>query len=253
MKKIFCFFAKIFATSLLLIFGSLFFIIMSVMALIALLIPYTGAIWLVSRVWGRGMLLLAGTFPIVHGRHFIEKNKAYILVGNHASNLDIPAVYLVTTGPVAWFAKSSLFNIPLVGWTLRAIGAIPIVRKNARKTQANIQSKIPYYKHNRWIVMFPEGTRTKDGQIHSFKKGFVRVMRQTGLDVLPVTINGMYGLFPRGVHLINPCAGPFELIVHEALKNEDWKDKSDSEIIERVSEIIKKDYRIPVTQKTGKK
>ena len=245
MKKIFCLILKIIATVSLMIFGSLFFILNSFLALIALLIPHPTPIWIISRFWGRGMLLFAGVWPKVHGKHFVQKNKAYLLVGNHASNLDIPVVYLVTTGPVAWFAKASLFKIPLVGWVLRAIGAIPIVRGNARKTQANIRNKIPGHEINKWIVMFPEGTRTKDGHIHSFKKGFVRVMRQTGLDILPVTINGLYGLYPRGAHLVNPCAGPFEIIVHEALKNEEWRDKTDAEIIAKVSELIQKDYRDP--------
>ena len=111
------------------------------------IIGWDYGIYLVSRVWSYGTFGLLFKRVRIKGKENIHKNKRMLLISNHSSLFDIYALYLITPQAVSWLAKESLFKIPFVGWMLSAIGAISIDRRNARKTQATLNSK-SHHKHS---------------------------------------------------------------------------------------------------------
>ncbi|MBT7827087.1 MAG: hypothetical protein HN600_10885, partial [Bacteroidetes bacterium] len=87
------------------------------------------------------------------------------------------------------------------------------------------------------IAIFHEGTRTLDGQINNFYKGFIRLMKASDVNILPVTLNGFYSLKPKNRFHIN-FNSKINVIIHKPIERSLLINKSDSEIIESVKEVI---------------
>jgi 1-acyl-sn-glycerol-3-phosphate acyltransferase len=91
------------------------------------------------------------------------------------------------------------------------------------------------------VAIFPEGTRTLNGQIQDFKRGFILILKGTGLDVLPITLNGTFKLKPKPRFFINPFTR-IEMIIHQPITNADLVAKSNDEILKQVKTIIEAPY-----------
>jgi 1-acyl-sn-glycerol-3-phosphate acyltransferase len=91
------------------------------------------------------------------------------------------------------------------------------------------------------VAIFPEGTRTLDGKINGFYKGFIYLLRTSDLDILPVTLNGFYKLKPKNRFYIS-FDSPLEVVIHKSIKREDLIGKTDQEIIESVKSTIQSAY-----------
>lgn len=177
----------------------------------------------------------------ISGKQNLEKGRAYLVVSNHGSYYDIPAIMAVQPD-ISWVARESLFRIPLFGFTLRKIGTISIDAKNFRKSGRSIDLALKQAKNNRSVGIFPEGTRSPDGSIQEFKRGFIRILRNSDLDILPITLNGFYTLWRRGHMAINP-AKKLEIIIHPPIHREKLLHLKDNEIMDEVKKIIMKNYR----------
>jgi 1-acyl-sn-glycerol-3-phosphate acyltransferase len=93
------------------------------------------------------------------------------------------------------------------------------------------------------VAIFPEGTRTLDGKINNFHKGFIYLFRRSDTDILPVTLNGFYRLKPKNRSYID-FDSKLEVVIHKPIKREELIDKSDSEIIEIVKVVIQSAYKL---------
>jgi 1-acyl-sn-glycerol-3-phosphate acyltransferase len=91
------------------------------------------------------------------------------------------------------------------------------------------------------VAIFPEGTRTLDGKINDFYKGFIHLFRTTEIGILPVTLNGFYKLKPKNRFYIN-FDSKLNVVIHKPIIKEELKDKSDIEIMDTVRTIIKSAY-----------
>jgi len=111
---------------------------------------------------------------------------------NHASIYDIPAVMAVFSH-VVWLGRAYLLRIPLFGRALRMLGYIPVSR-NPSHEGMRIITETTRYAGNITVAIFPEGTRTLDGLFGDFRRGFILIGKRTDLDVLPVTLNGLFHL-----------------------------------------------------------
>ncbi len=233
---------RIIITLLMATVGLAFFLFNTILALIAGIIGWDKGVWLVSRMWSYGTFALLFTRINIKGKENLQKGKRVILISNHSSLFDILALYLFTPNAVSWLAKESLFRIPIVGWMLAAIGSIPVDRGNARKTQQVLNAKLETRHEKPWICIFPEGTRSKDGNLQSFKKGFIRVMRTKEMDLQPVTLNGFFRYKPNTSQLLIDPFVDLEIVIHPVVKYETLKDKTDPEILALTKDIIEKSY-----------
>jgi 1-acyl-sn-glycerol-3-phosphate acyltransferase len=177
----------------------------------------------------------------VIGRKNIRKEEKYILVANHGSLFDIVAIVSFYPG-ITWFGHERLLKVPLFGKILKMTDYIPFKEPNFRNTRSMIEQLVQKSKQQT-VAIFPEGTRTLNGRINTFYRGFIYLYRTRDLEILPVTLNGFYDLKPKNRAYIN-FGSKLEVIIHEPIRREVLKEKSDIEIIETVKGIIESGYHI---------
>jgi 1-acyl-sn-glycerol-3-phosphate acyltransferase len=185
--------------------------------------------------WARTVLRIMGKKLHVEGIERIRKNGKYLLIANHSSLFDIVAIISFFPG-VSWFGHERLMKIPVFSTILKMIDYVPMKKASVKNTRRMIDNLIRNSKGHT-IAMFPEGTRTLDGKVSQFYRGFIRVMKASDIDILPVTLNGFYLLKPKNRFYIN-FSSKISVIIHEPISRESLIDKDDAEIIKIVKEII---------------
>ncbi len=186
--------------------------------------------------WGNLLFWLAGRRLHVRDPKNIVKDKAYLVLANHSSMYDIPALLAVMPG-VSLVGREKLMHIPVFRRLLRIIGYIPIDAEMVRRAHEAIAEAVQRAGDGCSIAMFPEGTRTPDGSVQRLKRGFVYVLRESGLDVLPLTIRGTFALKPKGRFTMDPRER-IEVIVRPPLDNAGLTRLSDAEILEKVRRVL---------------
>jgi 1-acyl-sn-glycerol-3-phosphate acyltransferase len=132
----------------------------------------------------------------VTGRENLEPGKAYIVMSNHRSLLDIPVIFAAVPGHVRMVLKEELTRVPVWGQALKASGFIPVDRKNTSKAieQLNVAKEQVSRGVNVWIS--PEGTRARDGKLADFKKGGFHLAKQLEVPIIPVWLEGTDTIIP---------------------------------------------------------
>ncbi|MCD6580490.1 MAG: 1-acyl-sn-glycerol-3-phosphate acyltransferase [Desulfuromusa sp.] len=139
----------------------------------------------------------------IQGTENILHDSPAIYVSNHQSNFDIPIIFAGLPIQFRWMAKQELFRVPLFGLAMKRSGIIPIDRSNQRKTMHSIISAAQRIKDGASVVIFPEGTRTPDGQLQKFKKGALLIAAKAQVPVVPIAIHGSYQIQPKDRWKIN--------------------------------------------------
>ena len=151
-----------------------------------------------ARVWSRFLLWVSFIHVRVEGLENLDPKGTYVLVGNHGSYMDIPALIATLPLQFRFFAKSSLYRIPFLGTHLRRAGHLPVDRSNARNSLKSMTegARIISQKHMS-VLLFPEGGRSAAG-LREFKEGAAYIAIKAGVPVLPIGIMGMRRLLPMG-------------------------------------------------------
>ena len=155
------------------------------------------------RFWARGMLFLSLNKITVIGLENIKGLRAGVFAGNHQSMVDI-FLYLGNI-PVngGFLAKKQIIFIPVIGQLAVLFGHIVIDRSNPKKSLASVQRCIKAVDKGWSIFIYPEGTRTDDGSISSFKSGSLRIPMKTEAPVVPVTVSGVHKVLKKHTLRIN--------------------------------------------------
>ena len=146
--------------------------------------------------------LLYGVPPFIRrtidGVENIDPKKAYVMVMNHNSGFDIFAAYKIPLN-FRWVSKREVFRVPFMGPLLTIHGDIPIERGNATKAMAKVLrlGKL-WISRGATIAIFPEGTRSKTGEINRFKAGAFTLAKEAGVEILPVVMTGTNEYFRKG-------------------------------------------------------
>lgn len=126
----------------------------------------------------------------VIGMENIDPNKAYVMVLNHQSMVDILSIYNLPL-VFKWVSKKEVYRIPIVGRLLWMHGDIVINRASAKEAMQLVHTKgMEWLKKGATVSIFPEGTRSKDGEIHNFKAGAFILAKDAGVPILPVVLDG---------------------------------------------------------------
>lgn len=151
-----------------------------------------------GRGWGRSLLAVNGLRVQVEGMEQLEPGRSYVFASNHTSFADIWVLFAHLPGSVRFVAKKELLSIPVFGQALRARGEIPINRTNLRDAFAAYDEAAERLQSGLSAIVFVEGTRSRDGKLHDFKKGpFVLAIR-AGVPIVPVFIQGTFEALPPG-------------------------------------------------------
>lgn len=142
-----------------------------------------------ARLWARLSLALNMVTVTVTGAEQLPDGPV-IFMSNHQSNFDILALLASMPRQLHWIAKKELFDIPVFGPSMRRGGYIPLDRGDGRKALQSMDEAAATIHQGKSIVLFPEGTRTTDGNLLPFKRGGFILARKADVPVIPVTING---------------------------------------------------------------
>ena len=150
-----------------------------------------------SRRWARLSLMLAGVRLTVRGREHLSSGGPVVYMANHVSNFDILALYAGLPGQFRWLAKAELFRIPLFGYAMRRAGSIPVDRSNRKKSVLSMREAVRRIENGASVVIFPEGTRSRDGELQNFKTGSFTLAIMAKVPVVPVAITGSREVMPK--------------------------------------------------------
>lgn len=157
-----------------------------------------------ARVWCKMIARTAGARVHVHGAEHIQPGASYVFLSSHQSYMDIPAMLGYLPAQLRIAAKKSLFRIPFMGWHLTRAGHIPIDRSSTQNAVATLQKSASYLHDSICVFIFPEGTRSRDGALHSFKKGGFKLAIQAQVPIIPVTIMGTRQILPPNSIIFRP-------------------------------------------------
>lgn len=171
----------------------------------------------VVRWWCRVLHTITLTRYEVQGLENVPKGP-YLVISNHSSHLDGPGLIVLLPDPVYFVIKKGLALIPVWGWAATRIGFISIDRSRSKSAQEKLRRAVSTIREGRHILIFAEGTRSPDHQLHRFKKGGFHMAIEAGVPILPVAINGSRRLLPKGAP--SPKPGTVSVVVGVPIETE---------------------------------
>ena len=182
------------------------------------MICITLAILMIPITWGRGfsvsmarwlyspgIILLAGASLKVEGEENISSNETYIFLSNHQSFMDIPILFRGIPNRLHFVAKKGIKYVPFIGWYMLAMGMIFIDRRlKGNQSMKSLKKAGALIRRGRSVILFPEGTRSAEGEITPFKKGAFILALEAMVKVVPVALVGTGQLLPRGSGIFHP-------------------------------------------------
>jgi 1-acyl-sn-glycerol-3-phosphate acyltransferase len=158
----------------------------------------------VARAWASMLLSLGFVHCEVHGIEKLDPRCSYVLVANHASYMDTPAVLSCVPLQFRFFAKKGLFSIPFMGWHLRRAGHLPVVRDDPRASiKAMSEGARMLAENGISLLLFPEGGRSKTG-MRPFKEGAAYIAIRAGVPAVPIGLVSTRHVLPMHSALIRP-------------------------------------------------
>lgn len=151
---------------------------------------------LARRVWAPGILWFAGGRLQVEPLPDLDFSRPHVFAMNHQSLLDICCAFVAIPTGLRFVAKHSLAYVPFLGWFMWATGMVFINRGDRFKAMASLKEAGARIRAGASILMYPEGTRSRDGSILPFKKGPFLVALEAGVPVVPVAIHGSAQVLP---------------------------------------------------------
>ncbi len=160
-----------------------------------------------TRLWAWLLIKSNPAWKIrVSGGQGLDPRKGYVIVANHQSIADIAAVLTAIPLHFKFISKKEVYRVPMMGWHMRAAGYLSLDRNSKESAKNVLFESRRWLKENVSMLLFPEGTRSLDGQIHEFKLGAFKLAQDVGAEVLPVVIDGTGDCVPKStLKISNPA------------------------------------------------
>jgi 1-acyl-sn-glycerol-3-phosphate acyltransferase len=195
------------------------------------------------QVWSRVFLFVPPLRFTVAGTENLDPDTQYFFLANHLSNFDVPLLFRAIPTPIRYLAKKELYKIPVFAQALKVAGIVKIDRGAGVSSYAAINEGVANAKKNGYsLIVFPEGTRSRDGELHPFKKGAFRMAMSTGLPVVPVTVNGTWEVWPPGSKLF--YKGDASVVIHEPIQTAHLTPADIDTLRSQVYDIVEQQFRI---------
>ena len=238
------------STSVAQFFVSVYFWI-SLFLISGILFPFLVLVWFLTVIFDRRLVVLHkctcilsditfGANPYwkatIEGREKINRKNVYVIVSNHQSGADIMVLFK-THATFKWVSKKSLFYYPFIGWNMWLNRYIPIERTRGRSKLKMMDKAIEAIKQGNSLMLFPEGTRSRDGNLQPFKTGAFRVALETQTAILPIAIKGTFHAIRKGSLIINKN-DHLKAVVLDPIPYADFKDMQPYEIAVKVHDLV---------------
>lgn len=185
-------------------------------------------------------LILKTCFVTVEcrGAEKVDPERPYVFMSNHVSYFDIPAIIVCLPHPLRWVYKKELGKIPVFGWALKTMGQIMVDRSNRASAVESLTRALSALGKRSSIMICPEGTRSRTGELLPFKKGGFYTAVQSGYPVVPVAVKGTRDIMRKGSLVIHP--GRVEVIVCDPIEVKKGDYSRIPELMEKVRGEIEK-------------
>jgi 1-acyl-sn-glycerol-3-phosphate acyltransferase len=195
------------------------------------------SVYRINQLWTWLILRLGRVSLRVSGLENIENGRQYVFMVNHQSNIDIPVlVQSLLPFQLRWIAKKELLRVPLFGWAMWATKHITVDRSDPSDAVKSLERAKERIAAGISIVVFPEGTRSRNGRLSPFKKGGFLLAAKTRTNIVPVTIVGSASLLPAGAWRLRP--GCIEVFVDKPISTEGYRAGKLKTLTEEVRQII---------------
>ncbi len=189
-----------------------------------------------GRMWGRGLMYLVPARVSVLGQQHLDQKQSYIVVSNHQSLMDIPILYGWLKLDLKWVMKKELRKMPFLGFACARLGHIFLDRSNRQASIKQLRQVKGELQPGTSILLFPEGTRSRDGKLQRFKGGAFLMAKDLELPILPVSIVGSKQILPPGGMGLRP--GSAEMILHPPINIAEVRASSPEQLRDRARQII---------------
>jgi 1-acyl-sn-glycerol-3-phosphate acyltransferase len=194
----------------------------------------------VANIWSRMLLAICRTKVQVIGGENILRNTSQVFMCNHQSDFDIFIALASVPGQFRWIAKKELFAIPVFGQAMKSAGYIEIDRQNHEKALQSLDLAALRIREGKSVMTFPEGTRSRNGEIKAFKPGTFYLAIQSGVPIVPISIIGSGEIMPKRSLKIRP--GKIKLIIDKPISVEGYAVENRQELITKVRQVIINNY-----------
>ncbi len=187
-----------------------------------------------ARAWSRWILGTTGVRVDARGLDRVGRDRSYIFVSNHQSIYDIPVLFASVPSQLRIIAKASLGRFPVLGWHLRWTGHLLVDRAHAgAATLAQVARMI---RRGDSLIVFPEGTRSRDGRVGAFKRGLFFLAIQAGAAVVPVAVGGTRHVMLKG--RLMTCPSDVALVVHDPISTDGMTRDDAARLAEQARGVI---------------
>ena len=152
----------------------------------------------VQQFWSRSFFWLMFLPVSVDGQEHIVPGQSYVFVANHQSMFDVWLVYGWLPVIFKWLMKAELRKVPFVGTGCKAAGHIFIDRRSTKAAMESLKEVEKQLVNGVCTVIFPEGTRSLNGEVGRFKRGAFQIAWDLGLPIIPLSLDGCYEVLPKG-------------------------------------------------------
>jgi 1-acyl-sn-glycerol-3-phosphate acyltransferase len=192
--------------------------------------------------WGRVALLACGVKVRVEGLEHVKGEGPYIFMSNHQGSFDIFSLMAHLPFQFKWLAKKEIFSIPILGWAMTAAGYISIDREGTRETVEAMNKAARKIHDGMSVLVFPEGSRSRDGSIQPFKKGGFSLAIKAKVPVVPMAISGSREVMPP--EGLAAASGEIRIRIDTPIATETYSVKEREILKEKVREAISRNFEL---------
>ncbi|MBW2539196.1 MAG: 1-acyl-sn-glycerol-3-phosphate acyltransferase [Deltaproteobacteria bacterium] len=192
----------------------------------------------IGKFWSLMNIFLSGTRIKITGQEKIQKNQSYIVISNHQSLFDVWALIGKIPLQLRWIVKLEIRKMPIFGYALERMGHIYINRKTRSAAASSLEKAARKIKGGTSVIIFPEGTRSKDGHLLRFRRGGGIIALKSGVPILPVTVIGSRFVLPKDT--LNLMPGKIEVIVGDIIDPGQFDENRIDDLMDTVKSAIEK-------------
>jgi len=201
------------------------------------------AYFILTKIFSAPVLWISGIKVKITGKENVVPKTPYVFVSNHLSLFDIPVLQRYVPNDFSFIFKKEIVKVPIFGWQMYLGPAIVIDRQNPEKAMKSIEkAKKMLVQRKISVLLFPEGTRSKTGEMLPFKRGAFHIAAQVGFAIIPITISGTQNLFQKKPLKIN--SGVVKLEFGKPINADNITSrKEELELMTKVRDIIEENYK----------
>jgi len=193
--------------------------------------------FIIEQFWCMWALVIAGVRLEVKGRENIDSGKSYVIISNHQSHYDIPALMVGLGVQFRWVIKKELRRVPLWGLCLYASRHVFVDRSNRHRAIESIRHGVSRLPPGASLMFFAEGTRSGSSRVRKFRRGGFEIAIQERMPILPVTINGSWKIMPDR-NSMDFYPGPIEVIVGSPISTDEYSRENIRELMDKTRDSI---------------